>query len=88
MNSIEHLWELLECRVSGRPQVPQTVADLRQGWIHEWRNIPQADISNLINSMRRGCTGLLCEHGGHTHYLRAFELNCNIRPRNGGFVVF
>ena len=68
MNPIEHLWDLLERRVCGRPQVPQTVADLRQALIHKWRNIPQADISNLINSMRRRCMELLREHGGHTHY--------------------
>ena len=40
MNPIEHLWDLLERRVRGRPQVPQTVADLCQVLIHEWRNIP------------------------------------------------
>ena len=65
MNPIEHLWDLLERRVRGRPQ---TVADLHQALIHEWRNIPQTDISNLINSMRRRCKELLREHGGHTQY--------------------
>ena len=30
MNSIEHLLDLLERSVRGRPQVPQTVAELRQ----------------------------------------------------------
>ena len=84
MNSIEHLWDLLERRVRGRPQVTQTVADLRQALIHEWRNISQADVSNLINGMRRRCTKLLREHGGHTHYNCAFKLNCDIRPKNGG----
>ena len=52
MNTIEHLWDLLERRVRCRAQEPQTVSDLRQALIHEWRNIPQADISNLINSKR------------------------------------
>ena len=68
MNPIEQLWDLLERRVRGRLQVPQTVADLRQALIHEWCNIPQADICNLINSMRRRCTELLRENGGQTHY--------------------
>ena len=68
MNPIEHLWDLLERRVRCRPQVPQNVADLCQPLIHEWRNTPQADISNLINSMCRRCTELLREHGLHTHY--------------------
>ena len=36
MNPIEHLWDLLDCRVRGRQQVPQTVAELRQALIDEW----------------------------------------------------
>ena len=68
MNTIEHLWDLLERHVRGRPQVPQTVADLHQSLSNQWCNIPQADISNLIYSMRRRCTERLREHGGHTHY--------------------
>ena len=43
MNPIEHLWDLLERRVRGHTQVPQTVADMRQALIREWHNIPQAD---------------------------------------------
>ena len=67
MNLIEHLWDLLERRVHGRPQVPQAVAELCQALIHEWRNIPQVDIRNLINSMRRQFTKFLRKYGGHTH---------------------
>ena len=59
MNPIEHLWNLLERRIRGRPQPPQNVADLRQALIDEWRNIPQVDITNLINSIRRRCTELV-----------------------------
>ena len=66
MNPVEHLLDLLERRVRGRPKAPQTVADLRQALIHEWRNISQADISNLINSMRRRRAELLNEQ--YTHY--------------------
>lgn len=68
MNPIEHLWDLLDRRIRGCPQVPQTVHQLRQALVDEWRNIPQMDITNLINSMRRRCTELLRENGGHTHY--------------------
>ena len=68
MNPIEHLWDLLERRVRSRPQVPQTLAQMRQALIDEWRNIPQVEITNLINSMRRRCTELFRENGGHTHY--------------------
>lgn len=68
MNPIEHLWDLLERRIRGLQQPPQTVAGLRQALLDEWRNIPQPDITNLINSMRRRCTELVNENGGHTDY--------------------
>ena len=74
MNPIEHLWDLLDRRVRGRQQVPQTVAELRQALIDEWCNIPKVDITNLVNSMRRRCTELLRENGRHTHYLYPFML--------------
>ena len=53
MNPIEHLSDLFDRRVSGRHQVPQTVAELRQALIDEWHNIPQVGITNLVDSMRR-----------------------------------
>ena len=53
MNPIEHMSDLLDRRVSGRHQVPQTVAELCQALIDEWHNVPQVDITNLVDSMRR-----------------------------------
>ena len=52
MNPIEHLWDfLVGCMWTYR--LPQTVVDLRQAVIDEQHNIPQVDITKLINSMRR-----------------------------------
>ena len=68
MNRIEHLWDLLDRQVRNRQQPPQTVAQLRQALVEEWRRIPQAVVTNLIRSMRRRCTEVLNNNGGHTHY--------------------
>ena len=67
MNPVENLWELLDCRLRGRPHIPQTLAELRQVLVDEWHDIPQVDITNLIGNMRRRCTELLRVNGGHTH---------------------
>ena len=65
MNPIEHLLDLLDrrVRIRGRQQVAKTVAELRQALI--LTNTPQVDITNLVNNMRRRCTELLRENGGH-----------------------
>ena len=68
MNPIEYLWDLLDRRIRGLPQIKQTVAELCQALVDEWRNIPQEDITNLIGSIRRRFTELLRVNGGHTHY--------------------
>ena len=68
MNLIEHLWDLLDHQVRNCQQPPQTVAQLRQALVEEWRRIPQAVVTNLIRSMRRRCTEVLNNNGGHTHY--------------------
>ena len=46
MNPIEHLWDLLQRRIHGLPQQPQTVADLYQALIGEWHYYTQVDITN------------------------------------------
>ena len=64
LNPIEHLWDNLDIR-----QNPLgNVNELREALLEEWNNIPQAEINNLIHSMRRRCQAVSNAHSGHTHY--------------------
>ena len=76
LNPIEHLWDLLDRRVHvrGRQQVPKTVAELRQAL--KLTSIPQVDITNLVNSLRRRCTELLRENGGHL-LISVYAVQCS-----------
>ena len=69
---IEHLWDYLDTRVRQNP--PGNVNELRDALLEEWNNIPQAQINNLIHSMRRRCQAVSNARGGHTRY-KAKKLN-------------
>ncbi|KAL0182143.1 hypothetical protein M9458_021518 [Cirrhinus mrigala] len=65
---IEHVWDALDRRIQQHVPVPANIQQLRTAIEEEWTNIPQATISNLINSMRRRCVALHEANGGHTRY--------------------
>ena len=68
LNPIEHLWDLLDRRVRGRQNKPQTLRQLEQALHEEWNNIPQVTVQRLINSMRRRCQAVIDARGYHTRY--------------------
>ncbi len=68
MSPIEHVWDALDRRIQQRVPVPANIQQLHTVIEEEWTNIPQATISNLINSMRRRCVALHEANGGHTRY--------------------
>ena len=53
LNPTEHLWDNL---------------DTRDALLEEWNNIPQAQINNLIHSMRRRCQAVSNARDGHIRY--------------------
>ena len=59
INPIEHLWDELGRRVRHDFIPPETLDELRRALIHEWNNIPQAFIRNLIVPMRRRCQAVM-----------------------------
>ena len=68
VNPNEHLWDDLDQRVRRCPILPSNVIQLRQALIQKWNNIPQAEISTFIRSMRERCQTVLYAEGGHTRY--------------------
>jgi len=66
LNPIEHLWDALGRRVAER--APTTRPQLIRFLQEEWNQIPQAQIRNLVLSMRRRCGECVEQMGGHTHY--------------------
>ncbi|GFU95073.1 transposable element Tcb2 transposase [Trichonephila clavipes] len=68
MNPIEHVWDALGRRVTGRQPPPQTLQELERALLEEWDRIPQLVINSLINSMSHRCSTLLAVRGNHTPY--------------------
>ena len=68
LSPIEHLWDELCRRVRHLQNSSETLQELRDALVHEWNNIPQAFIQQLIGSMRRRCETVVAARGGHTRY--------------------
>ncbi|GBL76074.1 hypothetical protein AVEN_234378-1 [Araneus ventricosus] len=68
MNPIEHVWNILWRRESGRLSPPETIQQFESSFLQEWKRIPQPLIDNLIDSMPRRCATLLSVRLNHTPY--------------------
>uniref|UniRef100_A0AAZ3QHB5 Tc1-like transposase DDE domain-containing protein n=1 Tax=Oncorhynchus tshawytscha TaxID=74940 RepID=A0AAZ3QHB5_ONCTS len=68
LNTIEHIWDLLDRRVRARALPPRNVWVLAGALVEEWGNITQQELANLVQSMRRRCTAELNAVDGHTRY--------------------
>ena len=57
LNSIEHIWNLLDQRVRARAipskNVGALVEECRRALVEEWGNISRQKLENLVQSMRR-----------------------------------
>ncbi|GFX85701.1 transposable element Tcb1 transposase [Trichonephila clavipes] len=51
LNPIEHVWNALGRRVTGRQLPTQTLQELERALLEEWDRIPQLVINSLIDSM-------------------------------------
>ncbi len=51
LHPIEHLWDILQRRVSGRQNPPATVQALTAALREEWKGINQVSVHHLIRSM-------------------------------------
>lgn len=68
LSPIEHVWDELDRRVRRRPVQPQTLRQLGNALVQEWRNIPMNIIRRYLRSMNRRCRAVIGAAGGHTRY--------------------
>jgi hypothetical protein len=68
LSPIEHLWDELGRRVCHRKHSTETLQELCDALVHEWKNIPQAFIQRLIGSMHRRCEAVIAARDGHARY--------------------
>lgn len=67
-NPIENIWGILVSRVYTENRQYQTVFDLKEAVIDEWRTINEELRTNLIDSMKYKIFELIQNKGGPTHY--------------------
>ena len=68
INPIEHVWDILQRRISARLVQPQTREDLTRALIEEWARIPRPAIRKLIHSFKSRCRAVIDARGGQTRY--------------------
>ena len=68
LNSIEHVWDLLDQSVRARTIPHRNVWEIAGALVEEWGTISQQELANLVQSMRRRCTAVPNGAGGHTRY--------------------
>lgn len=68
LNPIEHVWDTLQQRLSGRRMVIRTLQQLEAVLVEEWQNIPQAYIANLYARMPHRMEAVIQARGGSTRY--------------------
>ena len=68
LNPIEHLWDILGKRTKARNVLPETLQELQRALLHEWGEIDQQVIRNLIQSMPRRMQAVIDARGGNTRY--------------------
>ncbi len=66
LNSIEHLWDILNWKVEERKV--SNIHQLRDVVMEEWKRTPVATCEALVNSMPKRVKAVLENNGGHTKY--------------------
>ncbi len=73
LSPIDHLWDILQRRVSGCQNPPATVQALTAALREEWNGINQVSVRHLIQSMPRRCQQCIQSRGGHTSFWSVFS---------------
>ncbi len=73
LNPIEHLWDILQRRVSGRQNPPTTVQALTAALREEWDGTSQVSVRRLMRSMPRRCRKCIQSRGGHATFSKCVQ---------------
>ena len=67
-NPIEHLWNILKCKLNKYEEPPKGVYELWDRVAEEWNKITPEECQNLIESLPRRLEAVYKAKGGHTKY--------------------
>jgi transposase len=68
LNTIEHLWEEVQRRLSNFQPRPTAADELAASFLRVWDDIPLTFINCLIHSMNRRCAAVINANGGQLRY--------------------
>ena len=68
LNPIEHLWNILKCKLHKYEEPPKGVYELWDRVAEEWNKIIPEECQNLIESLPRRLEAVYKANGGHTKY--------------------
>lgn len=68
LNPIEHVWDMLKRRVKNGPNAAQTLSELKTALTSTWREIPQADMKKVVETMPDRMRAVINARGGNTSY--------------------
>jgi transposase len=68
LNPIEHIWDMLGCRIRAREPPVQNIRQLEAALHREWQQLSQQDIRHLTGGMRRRVEAVIQACGGYILY--------------------
>ena len=68
LNPIENLWDQVKREADRHIMEHTTLAQLGRIIQRAWNHIPQQNINNLVNSMRKRCNDVIDADGGNIDY--------------------
>ena len=68
LNPIEHIWDILCCRIHSREPPVQNFRQLEAALHQEWQQLSQQNIRHLTGMMRRRVEVVIQARGGYTRY--------------------
>ena len=68
LNPIEHLWNILKCKLNKYEEPPKGLCELWDRVAEEWNKITPEECQNLIESLPRRLEAVYKAKGGHTKY--------------------
>lgn len=68
LSPIEHMWDMIDTRLSNLLQPPNNLVYLRHRIQEVWDGIPQDTINHLLSSMPHRLTGCIRNRVESTHY--------------------